>query len=97
MDSSTSMYNSEYIMESPDEALRLDLKADPDILIKQAKWAGIKPGMRVADLGCGPGKTTFHLNKLVQPDGSTIGVDISEQKVLLNQIREQEKKLRLIL
>ena len=47
------MTNPEYIMESPDEALRLDLKADSGILQKHAIWAGIKPGMRVADLGCG--------------------------------------------
>ena len=62
-------------MESPDEALRLDLKADPKILQNQAIWAGIKPGMRVADLGCGPGKTSFYLNKLVKPNGKTIGID----------------------
>jgi ubiquinone/menaquinone biosynthesis C-methylase UbiE len=75
------MSNSEYIMEGPDEALRLDLKADPDILKKHAIWAGIKPGMRVADLGCGPGKTTFYLNKLVQPNGSALGIDISKQRI----------------
>ena len=68
-------------MEGPDEALRLDLKADPDILKKHAIWAGIKPGMRVADLGCGPGKTTFYLNKLVQPNGSALGIDISKQRI----------------
>ena len=56
------MSNIEYIMEGPDEALRLDLKVDPTILAKHAIWAGIKPGMRVVDLGCGPGKTTFFLN-----------------------------------
>ena len=39
------------------------------------------PGMRVADLGCGSGKTTFYLNKLVQPNGKTVGVDISEQRI----------------
>jgi len=68
-------------MESPDESLRLDLKADPEILKKHAIWAGIKPGMRVADLGCGPGKTTFYLNKLVQPNGSALGIDISKQRI----------------
>ena len=73
------MSNSEYLMESPDESLRLDLKADPQILIKEATWAGIKPGMRVADLGCGPGKTTYHLNKIIQPNGSAIGIDISKR------------------
>lgn len=68
-------------MESKDESFRLDLKSDPKVLQEQAKWAGIKPGMRVADLGCGPGKTTYYLNKLVQPKGSVIGVDISKQRI----------------
>ncbi len=68
-------------MESSDEALRLDVKADSEILKKHAIWAGIKAGMQVADLGCGPGKTTFDLNKLVQPNGSAIGIDISRQRI----------------
>ena len=70
-----------YLMESEQEALRLDVKTDPKAVEKQALWAGIKSGMRVADLGCGPGKTTFHLNRLVQPKGQTIGVDIATQRI----------------
>ena len=70
-----------YLMESEDEALRLDVKTDAESVENQALWAGIKPGMRVADLGCGAGKTTFHLNRLVQPNGATAGVDIAEQRI----------------
>jgi len=70
-----------YLMESDDEALRLDIKTDTKLVEEQALWAGIAPGMRVADLGCGAGKTTFHLNKLVQPNGQTLGLDISEQRI----------------
>ena len=70
-----------YLMESEDEALRLDVKTDAKKVKSQALWAGIKIGMRVADLGCGAGKTTFHLNKLVQPEGTTVGVDISAQRI----------------
>ena len=70
-----------YLMESENEALRLDLKTDPKSVAIQACWAGIKPGMRIADLGCGAGKTTFHLNKLVQPNGATVGIDISPQRI----------------
>jgi ubiquinone/menaquinone biosynthesis C-methylase UbiE len=68
-------------MESDEEALRLDLKTDPKIIEKQAIWAGIKPGMRVADIACGSGKTSFYLNKLVQPNGETVGVDIAENRI----------------
>lgn len=70
-----------YLMESDDEALRLDIKTDAALVEEQALWAGIKPGMRIADLGCGAGKTTFHLNRLVQPNGQSVGVDIGEQRI----------------
>ena len=70
-----------YMMESEEEAVRLDLKTDPEEVEKQALWAGIQPGMRIADLGCGSGKTTFVLNKLVGPSGSTVGIDISQQRI----------------
>ena len=59
-----------YIMESQEESIRLDRKTDPKLIERHALWAGLKPGMRVADLGCGPGKTTFYLNKIVQPKGA---------------------------
>jgi ubiquinone/menaquinone biosynthesis C-methylase UbiE len=70
-----------YLMESEEESLRLDLKTDSKIVETQALWAGIKPGMRVADIACGPGKTSFYLNKLVQPNGKTVGVDIAEKRI----------------
>lgn len=68
-------------MESEEEALRLDLKTDRWAVLRQARWAGIGPGMRVADLGCGSGKTTAALQEVVQPEGQAIGVDISEKRV----------------
>ncbi len=70
-----------YLMESEEEAVRLDMKTDGAVVEKQALWAGIKPGMRVADMGCGVGKTTFHLNKLVGPSGSAVGIDVAPQRI----------------
>lgn len=75
------MYNLEYLMESEDELVRLEAKTVPAIVEKQALWAGIKPGMRIADLGCGPGVTTSILHRLVQPEGFAVGVDFSEDRV----------------
>lgn len=43
--------------------------------------AGIKPGMRVVDLGCGVGMTTQLLAELVGPTGKVIGVDYSAAQV----------------
>jgi ubiquinone/menaquinone biosynthesis C-methylase UbiE len=70
-----------YLMENEDESLRLDMKTFDDVTSRQARWAGIVPGMRVADIGCGPGKTTSQLAELVQPGGSAVGVDLSEQRL----------------
>lgn len=75
------MTKSNYLMESEDESLRLELKTDDSKVIEQATWAGIKKGMRVADLGCGPGKTTSVLHKLVGAGGEAVGLDFSEKRI----------------
>jgi len=75
------MQDFEYLMESDQEAYRLDIKTDSKVVKKQALWAGIKQGMRVADICCGSGKTTSILHKLVQRGGIVIGVDGSEKRI----------------
>ena len=75
-----------YVMESEEEAFRLDLKTDPETIRRQARWAGLRPGMRVADLGCGSGKTTGVLAEIVRPGGAAVGVEISEQRLELNRL-----------
>ncbi len=68
-------------MENDEEILRLEIKTDISAVHQQAIWAGLKPGMRVADIGCGPGKTTQALFDLVQPGGEAVGIDIAAQRV----------------
>jgi len=75
------MNQSSYIMEHEEEALRLDLKTDSQSVTRQAQWAGIRPGMRVADIGCGSGKTTSYLHRLIQPGGEVVGVDASASRI----------------
>ena len=75
------MTSHNYLMESDDEALRLDLKTYSNEVENQARWAGLRPGMRVADLGCGSGKTSYLLNRLTKPNGRTVGIDFAEQRV----------------
>ncbi len=43
--------------------------------------AGIRSGMRVADLGCGVGMVTQLLAELVGPDGEVVGVDFSPAQI----------------
>jgi SAM-dependent methyltransferase len=74
------MQSNSYLMENPEESKRLVIKTHSDTLEQQAQWAGIAPGMRVVDIGCGPGKTTSMLGDLVQPGGSALGVDLSEER-----------------
>jgi SAM-dependent methyltransferase len=75
------MSSSTYFMESDEESLRLDLKTDTGSVEEQARWAGVVAGMRVADLGCGAGKTTHILHRLAQPGGKAVGIDLSQRRI----------------
>ena len=75
------MKSDKYLMESDLEALRLEIKTDPSIVKEQAQWAGIKNGMRVADIGCGPGTTTHALFETIQPEGNIVGIDYSKERI----------------
>jgi SAM-dependent methyltransferase len=68
-------------MENEAETLRLDIKTDNDAVRRQAAWCGLKPGLRVLDVGCGPGKTTHILHEMVMPGGSVVGIDFSPERI----------------
>jgi SAM-dependent methyltransferase len=70
-----------YLMEHSEEALRLELKTDPEAVRGQAIWCGVQPGMHVLDAGCGPGKVTSILYEMIQPRGKVLGVDYSEEHI----------------
>jgi ubiquinone/menaquinone biosynthesis C-methylase UbiE len=76
-----------YLMENQDEGKRLELKTDKEAVKRQAAWAGIGPGMRVLDVGCGTGITTGALAELVGPNGHVTGLDFSAER--LTTAREQ--------
>ena len=55
--------------------------------------AGIRPGMRVLDLGCGAGDSTFVAADLVGPGGSVVGVDHSPEALARARYRAGQRGL----
>jgi len=75
------MKKTAYLMDNPEEAIRLDMKTDPEAVRRQAQICGIAAGARVMDAGCGSGKTTAVLFDMIQPGGSIVGVDFAEDRL----------------
>jgi SAM-dependent methyltransferase len=53
--------------------------------------AGLRPGMRAADLGCGVGMVTALLAELVGPDGQVTGIDASAAQLAQASERLQSR------
>jgi uncharacterized Fe-S cluster protein YjdI/SAM-dependent methyltransferase len=55
--------------------------------------AGIRPGMRVLDLGCGAGDVAFVAADLVGSDGHVVGVDRSPEALARARLRAEQRGL----
>ncbi len=55
--------------------------------------AGIRHGMRVLDLGCGAGDSTFVAADLVGPGGSVVGLDHSPEALARARLRAEQRGL----
>ena len=78
-----------------DEVARLEIQGAalaPATRMIFAK-AGIRPGMRVLDLGCGAGDVTFVAANLVGPGGFVVGVDRSPQALARARLRAGQRGL----
>jgi arsenite methyltransferase len=53
------------------------------------KRLNIVPGMRVLDVGCGPGNLTAHIAEIVGEKGSVVGVDPSTERIAIAQKIQQ--------
>ncbi len=74
----------EYVLGTGDDELaRLALQHRLWGDAAHALWrrAGITPGMRALDVGCGPGHAAFDLAQWVTPSGKVVGVDESPRFV----------------
>jgi ubiquinone/menaquinone biosynthesis C-methylase UbiE len=70
-----------YLMESQDEIERLERKTSFKAVEMQSRWAGLKEGMRVADIGCGSGRTSSFLKKITGEKGEVVGIDLSTERL----------------
>ena len=55
--------------------------------------AGLRPGMRVLDVGCGPGDVSFVAARLVGPGGNVLGVDAAAEIIGVARARAAEQGL----
>lgn len=70
-----------YLMESPREGARLEAKTDHAAAERQLRWAGLQPGMRALDVGCGTGAVTRVMAELVGPTGHVVGIDANPDRL----------------
>jgi SAM-dependent methyltransferase len=88
-----------YVLGSDDaEIARLDHQAGAIAGATAAVLpaAGIRPGMRVLDLGTGLGHVAFQLAELVGPEGSVIGVDREAPLLAVAESRRTAGNVRFV-
>lgn len=56
--------------------------------------AGLRPGMRVLDAGCGPGRITLAAAAAVEPAGAVVALDIQAKMLEKLERRLQERTVR---
>ena len=64
--------------------------------LEMLRAAGIQPGMRLLDLGCGAGDVSLLAATLVGPTGSVLAVDKSPEAVAMTRTRAANAGLRQI-
>ena len=64
-----------------------------DLTEEVLRRAGVEPGMRVLDVGCGTGYVSFLAARLVGPTGAVLGVDRSAEAVEVAQGRARDAGL----
>ncbi|MDA3941564.1 MAG: class I SAM-dependent methyltransferase [Spirochaetia bacterium] len=74
----------------------MNMKTDFARLEYQATWAGLKEGMRVADIGCGSGITSSFLKQIVGESGHVTGIDGSDTRILHARENYGKEKIEFV-
>jgi ubiquinone/menaquinone biosynthesis C-methylase UbiE len=93
----TSAGSATYIMEDPREAMRLELKVDPQAWVQKYLAHRLKPGAKILSVGCGPGVRLRELCA-IDPSIEATGIDSSavrvEQAIQRNRVSPRLKFMR---
>jgi len=73
------------------DRLKLLARMKRDETLELFRRAGVRPGMRCVDLGCGGGEGTFDLAVAAGPGGSVTGVDMDAEKLALARESARER------
>jgi 2-polyprenyl-3-methyl-5-hydroxy-6-metoxy-1,4-benzoquinol methylase len=93
---SRTINSSTYLLGHADAEVRrllLQARLYDDYTEQALRLAGLRPGMRVLDVGCGPGDVSFVAARLVGPQGAVIGIDAADDIIELASARAAEQGL----
>lgn len=66
-------------------------RATWDDEVEFLRWAGLRTGDRVLDVGCGPGVISGLIADFVGPEGMVTGIDISDELLATGQILNRDR------
>jgi 2-polyprenyl-3-methyl-5-hydroxy-6-metoxy-1,4-benzoquinol methylase len=90
---------STYLLGHADAEVRrllLQARLYDDYTEHALRLAGLRPGMRVLDVGCGPGDVSFVAARLVGPRGAVLGIDAAADIIELARTRAAENGLESV-
>lgn len=72
--------DSSYLMESPQEGARLEMKTDTRLTERLLRLTGLREGMQALDAGAGTGAVARVMSRLVGASGSVVALDRSLER-----------------
>ena len=75
------------------DRLKLLARTKRDDTLELFRRAGLRPGMRCVDLGCGGGEVSFDLAVAAGPGGLVTGVDMDAEKLALARAEARVRRL----
>ncbi len=97
--SSSAASGSTYVLGHDDvevQRLLLQGRLYNDYTEHALRLAGLRPGMRVLDVGCGPGDVSFIAARLVGSSGTVLGVDAAPEMIELARTRASQQGLSAV-